>query len=183
MRRTERRGFALFAVIILLAITTAAVAMSLDEAVASIQAGGRVRAAEIIRTGLDDGLSRGMDRLQEIDPAEFTSPPVTWDIFAQAQDPAADDFLTAMQGGPGAIDYPPSATFNSQYGDQFRLRVGARAGQRTRAPEGESATDSYGQIVEILIGLDGNGSQGGANPPSEERVAVGVVLPRQLAHH
>lgn len=167
-RVRQQRGFALFAVIILLAIVTAAVALSLDEAVDSIQSAGRVRTAEIVRGALDQGLTLAMQRLQQEDPATLAEG--DWDIFGVPAPPGTKEFIPVM-------DYPPTGPYQGQY----RVRVGLRPGQRTRPPEGEDVTASYGQIVEIQVSVDANGVNGGSNWPAEERVAVGVMLPRQAA--
>lgn len=168
MRARERRGFALFAVIILLAVVTAAVALSLDEAVDSIQSAGRVRTAEIIRGALDQGLTGAMQRLQQEDPATLAAG--SWDIFN-------GDTQEFYPAGGGTLSYPATGP----YAGQYRVRVGLRVGQRTRPPEGEDVTASYGQIVEIQVSVDANGVNAGSNWPAEERVAVGVMLPRQAA--
>ncbi len=169
-RRT--RGFALFAVIILLAVVTAAVALSLDEAVSSIHSAGRVRAAELIKGGLDDGLDVALDWLQAQDPYSLSSSANDWDIF--------------KPGGAGSeiTDISPRdyAATGTDYANNFSVHIGLRPGQRTRAPEGEDVTKAYGQIVEIQLSVDTTGANGGSLPPAEERVAVGVLIPRAAAH-
>jgi hypothetical protein len=179
MRTKKNSGFALFAVIILLALITAAVALSLDEAVASIQAAGRVRVAEMIKGGLDHGLDRAMDWLQAQDSADVAPDPTQPqpnDIFGN---PGAAEIDADNDGTPGITqDYPPTG----DYANTFRVRVGMRAGQRTRAPEGEDVTKAYGQIVELQLSVDTTGASGGLLPPAEERVSVGVLIPRASAH-
>lgn len=173
MRRAQRnaRGFALFAVILLLAVMTAAVALSLDEAVDSIQNAGRVRSAEIIKAGLDEGVARALENLYEEDPATLVNPGNDWDIFKQAEPVNTIEYLPPY-------DYPPAG----DHANEYRVRIGLRAGQRTRPPEGEDVTKAFGQIVEIQISLDANGTAGAGNPPAEERVAVGVLIPSKAAH-
>jgi hypothetical protein len=170
--RTHRRksgGFALFAVIVLLALITAAVALSLDEAVSSIQAAGRARVSEMIRGGLDQGLDDAIDWLQAQDSATLAVPTEPYDIFG---DPAAIEI-------PGlSKDYPATGEF----ANNFHVHVGLRSGQRTRAPEGEDVTKAYGQIVEIQLSVDTTGATGTYLPQAEERVSVGVLIPRASAH-
>ena len=178
MRRRKRRsGFALFAVIVLLAIITAAVAMALDEAVSSIQTAGRVRVAEMIKGGLDQGLDLAIAWLQEQDSATLANPaPEPNDIF---NNPTATEIDADNDGLAGiSQDYPASG----EYANAFRVRVGLKSGQRTRAPEGEDVTKAYGQIVELQISVDTTGAAGGSLPPAEERVSVGVLIPRASAH-
>jgi hypothetical protein len=177
MRTKKNSGFALFAVIVLLALITAAVALSLDEAVASIQAAGRARVAETIKAGLDQGLDRAIEWLQAQDAADVAPDPLAPlgqpnDIFAGGAELDVDN-----GGGPG-MDYPKTGDFI----DAFHVRVGMRAGQRTRAPEGEDVTKAYGQIVEIQLSIDTRGPNGRSLPPAEERVSVGVLVPRASAH-
>jgi hypothetical protein len=171
MKRTRtQQGFALFVVIVLLAVVTAAVALSLDEAVSSIQNAGRTRASELIRAGLDHGLNVALNQLQQEDPASLADPTVDYDIFRYPSP------------GPSYVvpDLPYPAT--GDYQNNFRVRVGIRPGQRTRAPEGEDVTKAYGQIVEVQISVDTNGPSSFGLPPAEERVAVGVLIPRSSAH-
>jgi hypothetical protein len=176
MRTKKNSGFALFAVIVLLALITAAVAMSLDEAVASIQAAGRARVAETIKAGLDQGLDRAIEWLQAQDTADVSPDPNA--PAGQPNDIFAGGAELDVDGGAPGMDYPKTGEFI----DAFHVRVGMRAGQRTRAPEGEDVTKAYGQIVEIQLSIDTRGPNGGLLPPAEERVSVGVLLPRSSAH-
>jgi hypothetical protein len=174
MRTKKNSGFALFAVIVLLALITAAVALSLDEAVASIQAAGRARMAETIKAGLDNGLDQAIEWVQEQDTASLATDPLVVqpnDIFAGQ--PEIPDFA-------GGIAYPQ--TVGDDFERAFLVRVGMRAGQRTRPPEGEDVTKAYGQIVEIQLSIDTSGPNGGHLPPAEERVSVGLLIPRASAH-
>lgn len=171
MKRAARtqRGFALFAIIILLALMTAAVALSLDQAVANIQSAGGVRASEMVKAGLDHGLDAAMDQLQQLDVRTLQNPPPEWDIFGHAEPVGVNPpFMAPMP-------YPPSGPHQNQY----RVRFGLRAGQRTRAPSGEDVNKSYGQIVEVQVGIEAIGA---GVPPAEERVSVGVLIPRREAH-
>lgn len=171
MRAKKRNsaGYTLLTVVILLAIVSAAVALSLDEAMSSVQDGGRARAAEIIKSGLDHGLTAAMTQLQSEDVATLVDPSVDWDIFDAAR-PVTDDadYLPALA-------YPPEGPYQNQY----RIRVGLRPGQRTRAPSGEDVRTGYGQVVEVQIGVE---AVGAGIPPAEERVAVGVLIPRTVSH-
>ena len=120
----RQSGFALFAVIVILALVSAAVALSLDEAVESIQAAGRIRNAEIVRAGLDHGLAQAVSQLQTMDLSDFRNGQ-DWDIFQQDQ-----------LNPPTAADMPvpnPAYPLVGDYQGTFRIRLGARVGQRTRA--------------------------------------------------
>jgi hypothetical protein len=172
--RRKRSGFALFAVIVLLALITAAVAMSLDEAVSSIQTAGRVRVAEMVKGGVDQGLDLAISWLQQQDPATLATGTDPNDIFA---DPLNPDIDADNDGTPGITQTYPTT---GDYANSFRVRVGLASGQRTRAPEGEDVTKAYGQIVEIQLSVEP--VPGVSLPPAEERVSVGVLIPRVSAH-
>lgn len=162
------RGFALLAVIVLLALVSTAVAISLDEAVGTIQSGGRVRSAEMIKGGLDHGLNEALDRIAVEDPASLVDPNNDWDIFDSPSAVGANEYL-------GPLDYPPAGP----YQDQYRVRVGLRPGQVARAPSGEDVKSSYGQIIEVQISVE---AVADGLPPSEERVSVGVLIPRKSGY-
>lgn len=166
--RRRQRGFALFAVIIMLALMTAAVALSLDQAVANIQSAGGVRASEMIKAGLEHGLDQAMARLEQLDIATLTNPPPEWDIFGHAEPVGGTEFMPS-------VTYPPAGP----YANQYRVRFGLRPGQRTRAPAGEDVNKAYGQIVEVQVGIEAIGI---GIPPAEERVSVGVLIPRRESH-
>lgn len=168
-RRPKQRGFALFAIIILLALMTAAVALTLDDAVASIQNAGGVRASEMIKAGLEFGLDNAMIQLQQMDVATLANPPPEWDIFARAENP----------GGPLVFIPPVLYPAAGPYAGQYRVRFGLRPGQRTRAPAGEDVNKAYGQVVELQVGIEAIGA---GIPPAEERVSVGILIPRQESH-
>lgn len=169
-RRARRsRGFALFAIIILLALMTAAAALALDDAVSSVQTAGGVRASEMIKAGLEHGLDAALVKLEQEDVATLADPPSEWDIFARAE----------VAGQPQefmpAVAYPA----NGPYAGQYRVRFGLRPGQRARPPAGEDINKSYGQIVELQVGIEAIGA---GIPPAEERVSVGILIPRQESH-
>ena len=168
-RRAPQRGFALFAIIILLALMTAAVALTLADAGANIQNAGGVRASEMIKAGLEFGLDQAMVQLQQTDVATLANPPPQWDIFARAE--RAGQALEFMP----PVLYPTAGP----YANQYRVRFGLRPGQRTRAPAGEDVNKSYGQVVELQVGIEAIGV---GIPPAEERVSVGILIPRQETH-
>jgi type II secretory pathway pseudopilin PulG len=163
--RKRPRGFALLAVIIILAMVTTAVAISLDEAVGSIQNAGRIRSTELIKGGLDHGLSAALDTLATDDPTRLADPGNDWDIFG-APVPAGTREYVPNQA------YPNDGPFRGQY----LVRVGLRPGQRARAPQGEDVREAFGQIVEVQVSVEATGD---ALPPAEERVSVGVLIPRR----
>lgn len=168
-RARRQSGFALFAIIILLALMTAAVALSLDEAVSSLQSAGGVRASEMIKAGLDHGLDTAMLQVQQMDVGTLANPRPEWDIFDHAE--ASGSPLRFM---PPML-YPPTGPYQGQY----RVRFGLRPGQRTRAPAGEDVNKAYGQIVELQLGIE---AVGPGIPPVEERVSVGILIPRRESH-
>lgn len=165
------RGFALFVVILLLALTSAAVAVTLDESIANIRSAGVVRSRELISSGLEHGLHLGITQVQQMDPAFLSTPANNWNLF----DPATPVPVSAGQDFIGPLLYPPAGP----YAGQFRVRVGLRPSQRTRAPSGEDVRHGYGQVVELQVGVEAN--QPGM-PPAEERISVGVLLPRSSSH-
>lgn len=168
-RRRRQRGFALFAIIILLALMTAAVALSLDQAVANIRSAGGVRAAAIIKAGLDHGLDLAMAEVNRLDIGTLANPPGTWDLFAGPNSAATPNPFLAP------VTYPSQGP----YANQYQVRFGLRPGQRTRATAGEDVNRGYGQIVEIQISIEAIGP---GVPPAEERVTVGVLVPRRESH-
>lgn len=170
-RRPRSRGFALFMVVLILAITSAAVAVTLDESIANVRNLGTTRSRELIKSGLEHGLHLGITQVQQLDATTVADPANDWDIFRLRQSvPVSDrrDFI-------GPLLYPPAGP----YARQYRVRVGLRPGQRTRAPAGEDVRNAYGQVVELQIGVEAN--QPGM-PPAEERISVGVLLPRSSSH-
>lgn len=171
--RRPQRGFALFAIIVLLALMTAAVALSLDEAVSSLQSAGGLRASEVVKSGLEFGLDTAMLEVQNKDVGTLANPPAAWDIFDHAE-PAAANPNPLLQFLP-PLNYPPTGP----YAGQYRVRFGLRPGQRTRAPAGEDVNKAYGQIVELQLGIE---AVGVGMPPVEERVSVGVLIPRRESY-
>lgn len=161
----------------MLALMTAAAALSLDEAVSSIQAAGSIQASEMIKSGLEHGLDVAMSELQQADEALLANPPPQWDIFAQAQ-PVLPPGPPLNPAGEflGSMPYPPPP---HPYANQFLVRFGMRPGQRGRAPAGEDINKSYGQIVELQVGIE---AVGAGMPPAEERVSVGILIPRRESH-
>ena len=163
--RPNNRGFALLAVVILLALMTAAVALTLDEAVASLQDAGHVRTAEMIRASMDLGLGQAIAQVQQEDVVRIVDPTLTWDLFDRPSPVGSQEYL-------GPFAYPTSGPYQGHY----RVRIGLRPGQRTRAPVGEDVKSSYGQIVEIQIGVEAVGI---GMPSAEQRVSVGLLIPRK----
>lgn len=173
-RRRPPRGFALFAVIILLAVMTAAVALALDDAVESIQAAGGLRAKEMIRAGMNVGLDQAIEQVKAEDVSVLASPPDAWDIFEGTNVDGSD---------PNAFLNPINYPATGPYANQLRVRFGLRPGQRTRAPAGEDITKAYGQIVEVQIGIAANYTDANVGiPPAEDRISVGILIPRVESH-
>ena len=171
-RRTRRgRGFALLVVVLVLAVLSAAVAVTLEESVDTIRSSGLARSRELVRSGLEHGLHLGVSQVQQMDAATLESPANDWDIFDAEHAIPVDlgrDFI-------GPFVYPPAGPYTGQY----RVRVGLRPALRTRAPPGEDVRHAYGQIVEVQVGVE---AQAVGMPPAEERVSVGVLLPRSVSH-
>ena len=172
--RRSQRGFALFAVIILMALMTAAVALALDDAVVSVRNSGGVRASEMIQSGLDRGLNVAMLALQEADPTMLLDNPTQYDLFAG---PTSVTAATELDVGGPALQflYPDDGPYQNQY----TVRVGLRPGQRTRAPSGQDTAAAFGQIFEIQVGVAATGN---GVPPAEQRVSVGILIPRRISH-
>lgn len=174
-RRFNRRregGFALLAVIILIAVVSAAVAITLDEAVGSIQSSSRVRTAEMLKAGLDHGLSEALDQLATEDPI---------DIIERANDPNQAnkwDMFDENAPGAGYLQLPPYPT-TGPFTGQYQVRVGLKPGQIARPPTGEDVRSANGQVVEVQISVE---AVGNGLPPAEERVSVGVLVPRRSSY-
>lgn len=173
--RPRERGFALFAVIILIAVMTAAVALALDDAVVSIRNSGGVRAAEMIKSGLDRGVNLAILELQGADPSELLDNPNQYDLFLGPSSATGATELIDSLGNPMSFTYPDSGPYQGQY----TVRIGLRPGQRTRAPTGNNINKAFGQIFEIQVAVAATGN---AVPPAEQRVSVGVLVPRRISH-
>lgn len=173
--RSGQRGFALFAIIILMAIMTAAVALALDDAVVAVRNAGGVRASEMIKSGLDHGVNLAIVELQNADPSAFLDFPDQYDLFAGPTSATNATEMVDQMGNPMSFQYPA----DGPHRDQYLVRIGLRPGQRTRAPSGQDVNKAYGQIFEIQVGV---AATGGGVPPAEERVSVGVLLPRRISH-
>lgn len=189
--KRRRKGFALFAVVVLLAVMTAAAAIALDEAVASLQSSAQVRAAHLVKSAADYGLNVAMLHVAQVDVDTLIGQAADLDLFEEAgmaptgaaavsaggNGAAGASPLAELVGVTGPITYPAAP---SPYEGDLLIRMGARPGQRTRAPAGEDVRTAYGQVVEIQLSIEANPAS--TLPPVEERVAVGVVVPRTVAH-
>ena len=173
-RKKSTRGFALFAVVVLMAVMTAAVALALDDAVVAVRNSSGVRASEMIQAGLDRGVNEAIAALQEVDPVQLLDAPQAYDLFAGPSDATSATELD-VTGAPMVFPYPDAGP----YAGQYTVRVGLRVGQRTRAPVGTSATNAFGQVFEIQVGVTATGP---GVPPAEQRVSVGVLVPRPVSH-
>ncbi|MEL7367799.1 MAG: hypothetical protein AAFN74_02720 [Myxococcota bacterium] len=174
--RSHQRGFALFAVIVLMAVMAAAVAMALDDAVVSVRNSGGIRAAEMIKSGLDRGVNVATLVLQEMDPFELLEDPEQFDLFAgDTGFTNASEFRPDPTSPPLVFPYPDAGPYQGEY----QVRIGIRPTQRTRAPSGEDINNSFGQIFEIQVGVAAVGT---GIPPAEQRAAVGIMIPRTVSH-
>lgn len=160
-RRPQRRGFALFVVVLLLALMSAAIAVTMSESADNIRNAGIARTREEIKGGIERGLAAGLQYVQTLDPAHIEDPANDWDIFGAASPVGVNDLITPIDAG------------------RYEIRIGLRPGQRARAPAGEDIRHSYGQVVELQVGVAAN--QVGM-PPAEERVSVGLLIPRHSSH-
>lgn len=168
-RRSQRRGMALLAVIMLLSLMSFAVAITLERTASSVRDSGIVRSTEMLKGGMEIGFAQASDRIQETDIAGLLD--VDYDIFYSAGAPV--DFVPTFAYptvGPTANDYA--------------VRVGLRLGQRGRAVSGEDATKSHGQIVEVEVQIATNplDPEGARLVPAEERAVVGLLIPRANSH-
>jgi hypothetical protein len=167
--RAGTEGFALVVVMVLLALMTTAVATTLDSTVETIRTGGQIKASEMVKVGIEHGLNQAIAQVQASDPMAIMAAGNDWDIFNGANVyTAGGDFMDA-------ILFPPAGA-GFDFSEEYRIRIGLRPSQRARAPSGEDATQSYGQVVEIQLAVEAIAPM---VPPSEERVTVGVVVPRQ----
>ncbi len=167
---------------ILLALMTAATALSLDNAVASLRTHAGARAAEMIKSAADYGVSEAIAQLQ-VDDVEVITNPIVYPGIAPA-----NSFDIFNAGGEAVsptsyiapLAYPPAAVIpgHPMTGD-YGVRVGLRTAQRARAPAGEDVRSAYGQVVELQVEVQ---SVAPGVPPVQERVSVGVVIPRRVAN-
>lgn len=191
-RRTtskDQRGFALLVVVILLALMTAATALALDNAIASLRSHAGVRASEMVKSATDFGVSTAVAQIQNDDievilnpGAHPLAPPGTtsFDIFDK----------TGLAGTPApyvpSLAYPPPrsrvrgvAPPAHPFEGLYDVRVGLVRSQRARAPSGEDVRSTYGQVLELQVAVQATGP---VLPPVEERVSVGVMVPRKMAN-
>ncbi len=159
---SQRRGFALIAVILLVALMTTAVALVNEQLVSSLRGAGTVKASEMLKGALETGLDQAIDQALVRDVVQLAEQ--DYDIFNGPVPIAAGrDFVPAF-------GYPNSGPYQGA----FQVRIGLRPGQRTRPPAGEDVRKAYGQIVELQVSV-----QSASNTtPAEERAAVGVLIPR-----
>ncbi|MEQ9495745.1 MAG: hypothetical protein RIT81_02775 [Deltaproteobacteria bacterium] len=183
-RRTPRSsegGFALLVVVILLALMTAATALSLDNAVASLRTHAGARASEMIKSAADFGVSEAIAQLQVDDVEVITNPLVypgiapanSFDIFNAGGEAVSPTSYIAPMG------YPPVLVPQHPMEGDYGVRVGLRTAQRARAPAGEDVRSAYGQVVELQVEVQ---SVAPGVPPVQERVSVGIVIPRKVAN-
>lgn len=161
-RRPKSRGFALIAVILLVALMTTAVALVNEQLVSSLRGAGTVKASEMLKGALETGLDQAIDQALVRDVVQLAEQ--DFDIFNGAVPIAAGRDFVAPFGYPNSGPYQGS----------FQVRIGLRPGQRTRPPAGEDVRKAYGQIVELQVSVQAAGNA----PPAEERAAVGVLIPR-----
>lgn len=166
-RRSRNRGFALLTVLFFLAVVSGAVAATLDESSENIRTAGVAKRTEMIRSGLEHGMHLGITHVRGLDAAMTVDPANDWDIFGTSG--MARDFV-------GPLLYPPQGRDLGRY----RVRVGLRPTQRGRPPAGEDVRTSYGQIVELQVSVEDNPP--GPTATTEERVSVGVLIPRRVSH-
>ncbi len=171
-RRRGKRGFALLLVIILTTLVSAAVAVTLEESVDNIRSAGLARSRELLSAGVEHGLNLGVLEASRLDPARIAEGSVAWDIFERDRlAPAGtDDWI-------GPLAYPPEGEHQGLY----RVRLGLRPAQRTRAPAGEDVRSAHGQVLEVQVGVDTSPDRP-SMVPAEERVSVGVLIPRRASH-
>lgn len=188
-RRTPRSsegGFALLVVVILLALMTAATALSLDNAVASLRTHAGARASEMIKSAADYGVSEAIAQLQVDDVEVITNPLVypgiapanSFDIFNGGGEAVSPTSYFPLPGQP-ALTYPPAMVPQHPMEGDYGVRVGLRTAQRARAPAGEDVRSAYGQVVELQVEVQ---SVAPGVPPVQERVSVGIVIPRKVAN-
>lgn len=177
-RRGSQSGFALLVVVILLALMTAATALALDNAVASMRTHAGDQASEIIQSALDYGVAQAVAQVKQddvellINPAahpNLTLGAADFDIFSVDRSVTHSPYIAVPA-------YPPAP---SPYAGLYNVRVGIRSAQRGRAPAGEDVRGSYGQVLELQVEVQANGA---GVPPAEDRLSLGIMVPRRVAN-
>jgi hypothetical protein len=150
-----RRGFAMLVVMFLLTMLALVVTMAIEQMQNGLREGGSLRAKELTTTALETALDQAMGTIETIDPYKLSDPNnyINWDIFNGPHPSPANDFVPSLPA------YPPVGP----YAGTIEVRVGLRKGQRTRPPEGEDATNAYGQVFEVQLSAR-NGPPGFARP-------------------
>lgn len=165
-RSKGRRGFLLLGVIVVLALISIGVVLVNEQVVESLQTAGMLKSSEMVRGGMEMGLDRAMESLIADDVVDLAE--TDYDIFSgPVPIGLGRDYV-------GPFPYPSAGASAGT----LEVRVGLRPGQRTRAPAGEDVRRAYGQVVELQLSVQSQGT----GPPAEERASVGVLLPRVYNH-
>jgi hypothetical protein len=186
MKRSSSRGFALLTVLLIIALVAATVSLALREATTGLAEAGTVKSAEIVYADLDRGITQAMQQISSIDPFTLVDPAISFDIF---QTKVAPNPPFIAPPGPGCTlpctavgVLAGNATPNTPFA--VPITVGLRPGQKTDPPPGEDVRTAYGYIVELQIQADIDTTQSGNQglAPAQERVSVGVRIPKVLSH-
>lgn len=164
--RQSRAGYILHAVLILLALLAVGVILTMRDTTLGLQEARNQRALAEVRGALEHGLNLAISQIQATDPADLVNPAMDWDIF---KDPPSNNTFVVDS------NYPPSGPLAGAY----RVRVGLRRGQLAQGATGQSVDGHYGQVLEVQILVTAIDV---ALPPTEERLAVGVLIPRERSH-
>jgi hypothetical protein len=156
------RGFVLLVVLLIVAMLTSVVAMTLREASLGFREASRAKTSEVFHAVAQEGLETALGKLEGLDPASLET--ASYDIFT-----------------PGSPD-PPFLSFTTVSGGfPFVVNVGVLRGQRTEPDPGEDVKNSYGVTLELQIQVAYNPALYFASQ-QEERVVVGVRMPQQYSH-
>ncbi|MBK8011911.1 MAG: hypothetical protein IPK13_11220 [Deltaproteobacteria bacterium] len=165
-QRHGRSGYILHAVLILLALLAIGVILTLRDTTLGLQEARNQRALAEIDGALEHGLNLAISQIQATDPADLVNPAMDWDIF---KDPPSNNTFVLDS------NYPPAGPLMGAY----RVRVGLRRGQLTQGATGQSVDGHYGQVLEVQVLVTAIDV---ALPPAEERLSVGVLVPRERSH-
>jgi hypothetical protein len=174
------RGFALVTVLLIIALVAATVGLALREATTGLAEAGTSKSAEIVYADLNRGMSYVMQQFAQVDPFTLVDPTNRFDIF---KSPPDVPFIS-----PNAC-LPPCTQVTALGGVvsaaspyAIPITVGLRPGQKTEPPPGEDVRTAYGYILEVQLQADIDTAQSAGTAPAQERVTVGVRIPKVLSH-
>jgi hypothetical protein len=179
-RKSGEHGFALLTVLLIIALVAATASLALREATTGLAEAGTSKSAEIVYADLNRGMSYVMQQFGQIDPFTLVDPTNRFDIFKSPPDGPFISPNSCAAPCTQVTALNPAVSAASPYA--VPITVGLRPGQKTEPPPGEDVRTAYGYILEVQLQADIDTAQSSGTAPAQERVTVGVRIPKVLAH-